>query len=364
MKVALVYTPKIKKYDFGPGHPFRGDRYPDFINFFEERFAKFRDLFERIEPEMASDEILEMAHSRDYIRAIGAASKGLTLPNISKYASPDNQNPPSFLPRGIDEGARVCVGTSLLAGELVAEGKFKKAIGIGGGLHHAKKSYGEGFCIYNDVVISGRNLLEKGLERILILDTDAHAGNGTAELFYEDPRVLFIDIHQYSWGFYPGTGRVDEIGAGKGIGYTVNLPLMPGTGDDSYQYLLEEIVFPLAKEFEPQIMIRYGGSDSYYQDSLTNLGLTLDGLLMIGKKVREIAKEVSQEKEVDLLASGYNQKILPYAWSAIISGLLDLEVDLSDLKEPDPPAKKARYEETKDMVRELKKNLKKYWRCM
>ncbi|MEA3254519.1 MAG: hypothetical protein U9Q22_01650 [Candidatus Altiarchaeota archaeon] len=359
MKAALVYNPGIRKYDFGEGHPFRGGRFEGFMDFFR---SEFRDYFQEIKPDPATDEILSLVHSKEYVEVMKSASEGVFLKNITEFTSGDNLNPlTGYIPRGIDEGARVSVGTSVLAGELVAAEKFRVAVGVGGGLHHAKRGYGEGFCIYNDVAVCAENLKQKyNLERILILDTDAHAGNGTSEIFYDDPSILFIDLHQDPRTIYPGTGGMDEIGSDKGKGFTVNLPLLSGTGDDAYQYLFGEVISPLAEEFKPELIIRYGGSDPYYLDGLTNLGLTLRGFRMIGERVREIAGRVCQGKEVDLLGSGYNLKILPYAWSALISGLLDLDINL-DLPEENPPPKDSGLEYTVDMVERLKKGLEGYW---
>jgi acetoin utilization protein AcuC len=365
MKTALVYGPEIRKYDFGEGHPFRGDRFDNFMKFFQERFAEYQNQFERIEPAPATDEQLSLVHDEEYIEAMGAAGEGLKLPDILRYATMDNLNPLTMsIPAGIDEAARNVAGASLLAGELVYESRFEKAIAIGGGLHHAKRSKGEGFCIFNDVAICGRNLLEKGATRIMILDTDAHAGNGTSQIFYADRRVLFVDIHQDPATIYPGTGFVTQIGDGEGRGFNVNIPLPPGSGLDAYKYAFDTVVLPLAQEFQPQIIIRNGGSDPHYFDGLTNLDLTLDGFKVIGKYVKEIAADFCGGKSVDLIASGYNQAVLPYAWSALICGLLDLEVDLSDFIEEKSPAEDARYDDTIKVVAELKHQLKTYWRCM
>jgi len=375
MKIALVYNPEINNYHFGKTHPFSGDRFSLFINFLKKHLKSFDDYFEMIKPKTVSDEILELAHSKEYIEAIEKASKGIILPDISDYVSSDNIDyETGYLPRGIDRSARIISGTSLLAGELVFEGRFKKAIGVGGGLHHAKWNYGEGFCIYNDVVVCAKNLLQKGAKKILILDTDAHAGNGVAEAFEKENRILFIDLHQDPATLYPGTGFINEIGKEKGEGFTVNIPLPPGASDLTYQYCFDEIIFPLAKEFKPELIIRYGGSDPYFNDSLTQLGLTLEGFRMIGEKVRALADEVCQGKEVDLLASGYNKEILPFAWTAILTGLLDLPrseisllrglpADKNLFKEKISPDKNTGFETTKETVKELKQILKKYWKC-
>ncbi len=366
MKTAILYQRKLQDYSFGEGHPFGGDRFEQFLNFFESRFSPFKDQFEKVVPQEATDEALELVHSKDYIEAIRCASEGKVLSHISRYVSSDNLNPlTGYIPRGIEKAARIIVGSSLLTAELVAQGRFNKAIGIGGGMHHAKPNYGEGFCFYNDVAICIESLKKKyNLKKILVLDTDAHAGNGTKEIFYEDRQVLFIDIHQDPRTLYPGTGFISEIGRDKGEGFTVNLPLLPGTGNQAYVYLFEEIVFPLAREFEPEVIIRYGGSDPHYLDALTDLGLTLEGFKMVGRKVNEMAKELTQGRSIDLILSGYNLAVLPFVWSALISGLLDLDIDLGGLKEESSPPEDFRLEETKNIARQLKNRLKRYWKCM
>ncbi len=366
MNTAILYHNELASYSFGEGHPLGGDRFKVFFDFFNSRFSTHKDRFKIIESQPVNDEILRLVHSQEYIKAIQSASEGTVLPDISQYVSVDNLNPlTGYIPPGVEKGARIIAGISLKAGELVAEGKFNKAIGIGGGMHHAKPDYGEGFCFYNDVAICVENLKQRyNLKRILLLDTDAHAGNGTKEIFYQDPEVLFIDIHQDPRTLYPGTGFIHEVGSGKGEGFTVNIPLLPGAGNQAYQCIFEEVILPLAQEFKPEVIIRYGGSDPHYLDTLTNLGLTCRGFRMIGRQVNEIAKELTEGRSIDLLLSGYNLAVLPFAWSALIAGLLDLDIDLSGLKEESPPSEDSRLTETKQMAGQLKKQFKKYWRCM
>lgn len=366
MKTALIYHKESYRYGFGKGHPFNGERFKIFFDLFSARFAAFKDEFDVIEPALAAEGLLELVHSKEYIKVITAASKGKIFPDIFRYVSADNVNPSTgYIPQGIEEGARIVVGIAVLAGELVAEAKYKKAIGIGGGMHHARPAFGEGFCFYNDVAVCIRNLQQKyNLQRILVLDTDAHAGNGTKEIFYADERVLFIDIHQDPRTIYPGTGFADEVGEGKGEGFTVNIAVLPGTGNDAYEYLFEEVIFPLAHEFKPEAIIRYGGSDAHYMDELTSLGLTLDGFRMIGRKVRQLSEGLTEGRSIDLLLSGYNQAVLPYAWAAQVAGLLDLDIDLNGIKEESKPRPGLRLDETKEMVRQLKNRLKKHWKCM
>lgn len=361
-KTALVFNPEIKKYSFGKGHPFTSERFEIFLNFLKEKVSNFNDYFEEILPKAATEDDLKLFHSQEYIEAIKKASKGIILPDIFQYITSDNTDPSTgYLPTGIEEASRMAVGSSQTAAKLVFEERFKKAISLGGGLHHAKRNFGEGFCIYNDVVISAKKLLEWGLKRILILDTDAHAGNGTAEAFWQDGRVLFIDIHQDPKTLYPGTGFIEEVGSGKGEGFIVNIPLPPGSSDMSFQYCFDQLIFPLADEFKPQIIIRNGGSDPHFSDILTNLGLTLDGFKMIGKNVKILSEKFCQGKEIDLIASGYNMKVLPFAWLSLISGLSGLGINLP---EKSTMPRNTKLKETKEIIRELKNILKKYWKCL
>lgn len=360
MKVGIVFSDKLKKYDFGPGHPFRGDRFDSFMSFFNKKL-KTSGVFEILfNDEAATNDDLMLWHTQDYIRAMKKAAKGIEVSNLFRYISSDNVNPSTGnFPLGLESVARVIVKNSLLACDLVLEQKFEKCVSIGGGLHHAKQSYGEGFCIYNDVVICAKNALKRYcLDRVLILDTDAHAGNGTCQAFYADRRVLFVDLHQSS--IYPGTGYEDEIGKGKGKGFTVNVPLPPYAGDEAYKYVFDELVFPLVNEFEPELVIRNGGSDPHASDNITQLGLTLKGFKYIGNSVRMIA-EICDGKEVDLICSGYKPEVLSRAWSAIISGLAGVEIVLNEPFDLGPP-KYQMLEMLKKTVKKVKRNLKPYWR--
>jgi acetoin utilization protein AcuC len=361
-QTAILYSNRLREYDFGEGHSFRGNRFEAFFQYSRDKFSETGKIEVITKDEFATDEDLLLWHQRDYIQAMKDASLGIRVPNLAEFISFDNVNPlTGKFPLGIEEAARVVVKNSMLACELIQEGKYEKVISLGGGLHHAKPRYGEGFCVYNDVVISARHVIKKyGLERVLVLDTDAHAGNGTCEAFYPDSKVLFIDLHQM--GIYPGTGYTWEVGEGKGRGFTVNVPLPRHASNEAYKLIFDEIVLPLAQEFNPQLVLRNGGSDPHPGDEITQLGLTLEGFRMIGEKVREVAN-LCEGKEVDLICSGYKPEVLSRAWSALISGLIGI-----DLKLEEPLAleieKGEALEETKKVAGEVKMNLRPYWECM
>lgn len=367
MAIGILYQDGLKEYDFGPGHPFRGTRVEVFIEFLRQHIAEDNN-YRILEAAPATDNDLLLICQKDYIEFtkeyFKAANLGLTYAGrFYDYHSMDNM--PVGRPGKLEEAARLVVGQAKLACDLVEGGTYNKVVSIGGGLHHAKPSYGEGFCLYNDVAFCGLYLMQKyDLKKILILDTDAHAGNGTAEYFYEEPRVLFIDLHQNPRTLYPGTGFAHQVGAGKGRGFTVNVPMPVGAGYDSYKLVFESIVEPLAREFEPEIIVRNGGSDPHFSDQLTALGLTVKGFRMIGERVREMA-ELCHGKVIDMIASGYNTKVLPYGWLALICGLADFKIDIP---EPEPVPQRymsdTAFEETRKVIDEVKNHLKDYWACL
>ena len=367
MAIGILYREELEEYDFGPGHPFRGDRYKLFPPFLRDNLAEDNN-YRIVKAEPAIDKDLHLICQKDYVNFTKeyykAANLGLSYPGqFSRFHSGDNL--PIGRPGKLEEAARFIIGQAKMACNLVQAGEFKKVVSIGGGMHHAKPSYGEGFCLYNDVAFCALYLMQEyKLERLLILDTDAHAGNGTCEYFYEEPRVLFIDLHQDPRTLYPGTGFAHQIGFGNGEGFTINIPMPGNAGYDSYQLAFESVVEPITQEFKPQIIIRNGGSDPHPNDGLTSLGLPVKGFRMIGERVREMAR-VCDDKVIDLIASGYNKKVLPHAWLALISGLAGIELEIEE-PEPIPQWFRASraFVETEKVVEEVKSNLKDYWTCL
>ena len=367
MAIGILYREELKEYDFGPGHPFRGDRYQSFPQFLRDNLAE-DDNYRFLKAEPAGNQDLLLICHQDYIDFTREYYKAVNLGvsysgQFSRFHSMDNL--PAGKPGKLEEAARLVIGQAKMACNLIQGGKFKKVISIGGGLHHAKPSYGEGFCLYNDVAFCALYLIQEyKLERVLVLDTDAHAGNGTGEYFYGEPRVLFIDLHQDPRTLYPGTGFAHQIGSGDGKGFTVNIPMPPYSGYDSYQLVLESLVQPIVQEFKPQIIIRNGGSDPHFNDGLTNLGLPVKGFRMLGERVREMAK-ICDDKAIDLIASGYNREVLPYAWLALISGWAGIELEI---EEPEPVPQRftadSALTETERVVKEVRNQLKDYWACL
>lgn len=311
-RIPFFYHPDFARYDFGAAHPFRGERFPRFMEELETGFPRLNEKLDIRTPERSGNDFLLLVHTQTYIDRVEALEKR------RGFLSLDTQ----LLPGSVD-AARLIVGSSAAA----AETALREGMAISfGGLHHAGLDYGEGFCIFNDVAVAARLLLEEKISRVLILDTDAHQGNGTMDIFYDEPRVLFVSLHQDPRTLYPGRGFVNEIGSGAGEGFTVNIP-MPALADGPlYRTAMDEIVLPLVDEFAPEVIIRNGGSDPLYTDVLTRLGLSLDSLSELTRWVVDVASE-RRTPLVDLFLSGYGPYVTT-GWLAILRGLLREPVEL------------------------------------
>ena len=301
----------------------------------------------------ATREDLMLAHTEKFIDRVEELAKNGGRLTLDTPANLD-----------VLEIQKLIAGSGLQAAELLLKSDVASAHTFGG-LHHAGADYGEGFCLLNDVAIVGKGLVDRhGLDRVMIVDTDAHQGNGTMDIFYDDPRVLFVSIHQDPRTLYPGRGFVFDKGSGNGLGFTVNIPMPPYAGNAQYERAMNEIFMPLARQFKPQMIIRNGGSDPYLGDELTILGLDYEGLAMLNGKVREASDE-GCKKLLDMCVSGYGEYVIE-GWLAIFAGIEKLDVDLGSLESPGDSAHRGYPEEmldamTNDMLAILKDELKEFW---
>jgi acetoin utilization protein AcuC len=306
-----------------------------------------------LEPEAVAKRDLLRVHDEDYVNLIFRLARESRPYDIETPVSPQ-----------ILEATLLITGGAIAAGKALYEGHVNRAVALGCGYHHAGKNYGGGFCLFNDIAVLVEFLRQKqGLKRVLILDHDVHFGNGTSDIYYEDPNVLFISFHQDPRTIYPGTGFIEQIGRGAGEGFNINVPLPPQTGDQSYLHALKEIFVPLAEEFKPELLITNGGSDPHFADLLGSLGLTVNGFFMLSKTIRAVAEKVSRGKVILMPGSGYNPSVLPQCWYALAAGIVGLEaIDVTDPYTPpvEPDFVRKRVENT---LRELKRMLRKNWRC-
>ena len=353
MKVGVTYNEKFGQYDLGAGHPFRGDRFANVMRLFEEQGLIRLPNVILLKPRSATKRDLLRVHDEDYVNLI------FRLAEVSKPYDIETPVSPQIL-----EAARLIIGGAIEAGRAIYEGKVDRAVALGCGYHHAGRNYGGGFCLLNDIAVLVEYLREKhGLERVLILDYDVHFGNGTSDIYYSDPNILYISLHQDPRTIYPGTGFVEQIGEDGGEGYNVNVPLPPGTGDQTYLYALRETFVPLAEEFKPELVVANGGSDPHFADTLGSLGLTVDGFFKLSRTIVEVAEKVCGGKLVLMPGSGYEPTVLPPCWNALTAGVVGLE----SIGVGDPYAPPIEPEGCRRMVRKtltkLKQILKKYWKC-
>ena len=188
--------------------------------------------------------------------------------------------------------------------------------------HHAMPDEAMGFCLFDNIAILARRLLADGLERVLILDWDVHHGNGTQAIFYDEPRVLFISLHQ--WPFFPGTGWYSECGAGAGEGFTVNIPFPVRTTDGDYVHAFEALIEPIVAQFTPQAVLISAGQDSHVDDHLGAMAVTDAGFAQMGARAAAMGAAAGGRLGL-VLEGGYNKVASAYAAEATLRGLADRE---------------------------------------
>ena len=347
---ALLYSQKLHEYDLG--HVLTGERYRNFMELFRQQFGAFSQ-FKIIEPEVATDADLKLVHKNEYVE------------RVKRLESADPFDTP--LTPGLVRAARWLAGAGKLAGELVQLGEFSKAFVVGGGVQHATRDHERGFGVFSDVGICAENLMQNcGVEKILIIDTDAHAGEGVQEIFYSDPRVLCISLHQDPRTLFPGKGFVHEIGKGAGKGYCVNIPLPPHAAVAAYTYALESIFVPLAREFQPQIILMIDGSDPHFTDRITQMGLALRDIKLIGRMIGNLSGEICEGKLIDFIGSGYSHdpRIVSLGWLGSIAGVTGIEIEFEGYDaRPAGLNDQQGLQQTTKVIDSLRSILSPYWDC-
>lgn len=313
---ALVYSDDILNYDFGPQHPLRPVRYK-LTRDLMDAYGLFDGQVHLVEPPAASDAEIELVHDPGYVRlvrALGDAGRG-----TERQAGLGAGDNPVF-PR-MHEVTAVVAGGSIAAAGLVMEGTLDYAFNISGGLHHALPGRAAGFCVYNDPAIAIAWLLRHGAERVAYIDTDAHHGDGVQWIFYDDPRVLTVSIHESGRYLFPGTGHVEEIGKDRGRGTSINIPLEPGASDADMLLAFDEAAVPLVSEFRPEFLVLQHGCDSHHLDPLTHLDCTMAVFGEIGKRERALAENVSEGRAISGGGGGYAyREVVPRAWLSTFAG--------------------------------------------
>jgi acetoin utilization deacetylase AcuC-like enzyme len=308
-RVALYDCPEFRQHDSGPGHPERPERLDAIRDGL--RAAGLEARLRVLAPRRATVEELQRVHATEHVERI-LATRGRT----ARFDADTQAGPRSCDAALLAAGAVVEAVERVLGGEL--DGAFCLSRPPG---HHAERERAMGFCLFNNVAVAAAHALARGLARVLIVDFDVHHGNGTQAMFYSDPRVLYVSSHAYP--FYPGSGAASEVGEGQGRGFTLNLPLPHGMGDAEYSALYRAIVLPVARAFDPELVLVSAGFDAYDGDPLAGMRVTDRGYAHLASICVEAARGSARGRVVAALEGGYSFEGLAAGSGALVRALLD-----------------------------------------
>ena len=284
VKSAFVYNNAFSLHVLSPDHPLKAVRLRYTYELLEAYDAFSAGGAALVDPRPATEDEIRSLHSPEYVEAVKSFSQAEKTYDPARFNLSAGGDNPTY--EGMYDAAVLSTGASLVAEELVESGRAEVAFNISGGLHHAAAGNASGFCVFNDPAIAIKHLLQKDL-RVAYVDIDAHHGDGVQNAFYDTDRALTISIHESGMYLFPGTGAVQEMGTGAGAGFSVNVPLYPYTGDETYLWAFREIVPPLIDSFKPDVLVTQLGIDSYHSDPLTHLMLSSRGF---GEAVKAFAQ--------------------------------------------------------------------------
>ncbi|MFQ5657822.1 MAG: acetoin utilization protein AcuC [Candidatus Methylomirabilales bacterium] len=316
-QAVFFYTPDYGKYDYGPAHPMKIGRLKLTYDL-AHAYGLFRPSHVHVaDVTEASEQDLLRFHTSEYLEVLRRVSEGPSVSNYWRYGLGSGDNP--VFP-GLYAYSALLTGASLEAARLLLLGKTSRAFNIAGGLHHAASNRASGFCYINDAAVAIQFLIDHGL-RVAYVDIDAHHGDGVQNAFYDTDQVLTISLHETGLTLFPGTGFVEEIGTGKGEGFSVNLPLAPETDDEIFVWAFEETVPPLLEAFRPDVVVTQLGVDAHRSDPLSNLRLTMQGFLQSVMRLKE-----SAHRWLALGGGGYHLGNVPRAWTAVWALMAEVEI--------------------------------------
>ena len=304
-KTAIVTDRRYAKHFAGRSHPERPERVAVMIEMAENLK---RDHLQFRAPRAAGIEEVALCHSRAYIEAMERTS------HLDRF----DFDPDTHTSRDSYQTALLAAGGVLTAADAVLDGAAENAFAIvrppG---HHALASRAMGFCFFNNIAITAEWLIRhKGLKRVMVIDWDLHHGNGTQDIFYDSAEVLYASTHQFP--HYPGTGSMLEVGAGEGLGYTVNAPMPAEYGDSEYLRVFDDLIIPIGREFRPQFILVSAGFDCHWRDPLGEMQVTESGFTQMMRRIKLLAAETCSGKIVAALEGGYNLEAMASSGAAVI----------------------------------------------
>ena len=330
----LVFDRSLVEYDFGSAHPMDPVRVDLTMRLADELGLLAGDGAAgpgqlrrglRVVPAPVADEALLLTvHDPAYVDAVRRAGEDPTRIDLARGLGTEDD--PTFV--GMHHASAHVVGASVEAARRVWTGEVLHAANISGGLHHAMPDRASGFCVYNDVAVAIRWLRDHGARRIAYVDVDAHHGDGVEQVFWDDPDVLTISLHETGQLLFPGTGAAEDVGGAGAEGGAVNVALPPGTADAGWLRAFHAVVPPLLREFAPDVLVTQHGCDSHLEDPLTHLALTVDGQRAAALVLHDLAHELCGGRWVATGGGGYAVvDVGPRAWSHLLGVVAGSPVD-------------------------------------
>ena len=308
----VIWDEGFTAYDFGEGHPMTPVRL-ELTARLCEAFGLFENRgVEVVAPGRASDDLLATIHDRDYIAAVKAASIDPSVADPGRGIGTEDD--PAFVGMH-DASARVVEGTRLVC-EGVWRGEATHGVNFCGGLHHAMRDRASGFCIYNDIAVGIQWLLDNGAKRVAYVDVDVHHGDGVEAIFWNDPRVLTISVHENGRILFPGTGWPADIGGAAAEGTAINVALPPGVTDSAWLRSITAVADPLVRAFRPDVLVTQHGCDTHIDDPLAHMAVTVDAQRQAAEAMHRLSHEVCAGRWVALGGGGYEAvDVVPRAWT-------------------------------------------------
>ena len=329
----VIWDDSFTRYDFGPSHPMAPLRLD-----LTARLARALGLFDdprRVEvvgAEPADDALLETVHDPEYVAAVKRASADPSDADLERGLGTEDD--PAFA--GMHEAsARIVQGSAQLA-SAVWSGEIEHGVNFCGGLHHAMPDRASGFCVYNDAAVAIHRLLSEGAERVAYVDVDVHHGDGVEKVFWDDPRVITISVHESGRVLFPGSGFPDDVGGPGAEGEAVNVALPPGTSDAGWLRAVHSVVPQLLRHTKPQVLVTQHGCDSHFLDPLAHLAVSVDAQRAVQRSLHDLAHEVCDGRWLALGGGGYEiVDVVPRSWSHLVAVAAHTPVPTSTPVPPD-----------------------------